>query len=352
MNIGIIGCGKQAPKHISGLLENANVGTIFVADLYPEAAQALAAQYETGVEVIKLEAVFDRSKVDGIIITTPTYAHFPLCKNAIKNGLPFLVEKPLVSSLAEACDILEMSKAQSVPGMVGYICRLSPIFCQIKSLLSDTHDNVLGRPKHAIFRIAGRGSHQPWKHLQCKNGGVINEMMVHMIDLATWYFGGVKTAKLLEVDCVQDMREIGGETVICDTADWSVASLTMVDGTQVLIQSDMTSPVFRQFAEINCENGIIEGSIQNTFGNALTLFEARGGYEKGHQPLNFEPKNLYVEQSKHFIDMVRSGDAPDKYSLTEAVEVMRVQDFLNTEALAMIPTQTYAANAPRLVTLS
>lgn len=330
MKIAILGCGKQAPKHISGLQKSPHVKHIYVADLNPLQSEKLASNYETGVSSISLDNVFSDQSIDAVVIATPTPAHFSLCEKAILNGKPFLVEKPLASNYEDAQKLLSLSKEHNVPGMVGFIYRSAPVFETIKDLL--TQETVLGHPKHAIFRIAGRGSDQPWKHLDAKGGGAISEMMVHMIDLAVWYFGDAKEINLLDSAIVHKSRDIRGETIDCDAEDWSVASLIMEGGTRVLLQADMNSPVFRQFIEIDGDNGLIEGSIQNTFEDALTLFEPRKDFVKGRQALNVTPGNFYIKQLDCFLKMAATGDEPAICSLSDSVEVMRIQSALKAQA--------------------
>lgn len=326
MNISIIGCGKQAPKHISGLIERDDVERIIVADLIFQQAEKLASSYEQKVEAATIDSIFENADIDGVIISTPTPSHFELCQRAIDAGKPFLVEKPLAATLPEAQALLESSQKNNVPGMVGFIYRFSPTYEVFNKVLKT--EDVLGAPSHALFRIAGRGSHQVWKHKSDKNGGAISEMMVHMIDLAVWYFGSATEISLLNTDIVRPQRMINGEEVECDAEDWSIAHLLMENGTRVLIQADMMSPLFKQYAEINGANGIIEGSIQPHYDDSLSLFEGRGAYEKGYQKLDTPKANNYVSQGQCFLDMVRSGDDPDRCSLKDAVEVMRIQDTL------------------------
>jgi len=325
MKIAMIGCGKQAPKHISGLIGSGRVDEVFVADRDHEAALLLEKSYDTGVTAISLTDVFTNKNIDGVVIATPTPSHFNLCKQAMISDKPFLVEKPLSSTYEEAVELAELSKSTGVSGMVGFIYRFAPVFDKIKGLLTDSKLDVLGDPRHAIFRIAGRGSDQPWKHLDSKGGGAISEMMVHMIDLAVWYFGKATEIELKDSAIVWKTREIKGETIQCDAEDWVVARLIMENGARVLLQADMTSPVFRQFIEIDGSNGIVEGSIQGTYLNALTLFEARGDFAKGHQKFEVEPGNFYLKQHETFLNMVESGEEPDRCSLEDAVEVMRIQ---------------------------
>jgi predicted dehydrogenase len=295
MDIAIIGCGKQAPKHISGLMANAQVETIFVADIFSEASERLAGQYDGKVKAIEIDDIFGQDTIKGIVICTPTPSHEDLCLRAINAGKPFLVEKPLTGTYEGGQQILAQSKAKNVPGMVGFIYRFNPIFDQVKS----------------------------------KGGGAINEMMVHMIDLAVWYFGKAKTIEILEKTTVRPTREIEGKTVTCDTEDWCLARLVMENGVNVVLQGDMISPRFRQAIEIAGNNGFAEGSINDATLNRVSLFQPAAPYtEKDNAIVSDKDNNLYVAQLGCFVDMVATGSAPEKCGLDEAVEVLRIQETL------------------------
>ena len=326
MDIAIIGCGKQAPKHISGLMANAQVETIFVADIFSEASERLAGQYDGKVKAIEIDDIFGQDNIKGIVICTPTPSHEDLCLRAINSGKPFLVEKPLTGTYEGGQQILAQSKAKNVPGMVGFIYRFNPIFDQIKSILSQ---GTIGDLEYANFRISGRGSHKGWKHVKSKGGGAINEMMVHMIDLAVWYFGKAKTIEILEKTTVRPTREIEGKTVTCDTEDWCLARLVMENGVNVVLQGDMISPRFRQAIEIAGNNGFAEGSINDATLNRVSLFQPAAPYtEKDNAIVSDKDNNLYVAQLGCFVDMVATGSAPEKCGLDEAVEVLRIQETL------------------------
>lgn len=329
MTIGIIGCGKQAPKHISGLLDREDVSCIFVSDINETQSESLSERYDEHVSMCSIDDIFQNEKIRGVIISTPTAVHYSLCEKALKSGKPFLVEKPLAGSLRDAQKVLELSRETNIPGMVGYIYRSSPTFDHFSNILANKA--IYGKPYQAFFRIAGRGAHQEWKHRKDMNGGAISEMMVHMIDLAVWFFGPAKTIKLLEKELLQPMREINGKAVACDAEDYALAQMLMADGTNVLIQADMVSPAFKQYAEINTQYCILEGSIQANYPTSLTFNKATGGFKQGQTILDIPKANLYLSQGDVFMDMVNSLKTPTKGSLEDAVEVMRIEEELKSQ---------------------
>ncbi|NCG33414.1 MAG: Gfo/Idh/MocA family oxidoreductase, partial [Proteobacteria bacterium] len=98
MKIAIIGCGKQAPKHIGGLRSSRGVEVVLV-DADPALAQALAE--ETGVEWVEtVQEVLDDPGVVAIDICTPVTSHVELIEAGLAAGKDFFCEKPLCSTSA------------------------------------------------------------------------------------------------------------------------------------------------------------------------------------------------------------------------------------------------------------
>ena len=65
-------------------------------------------------------------------------------------------------------------------------------------MLARVGDRLLGNAQQ--FRLGRRGSHKAWKHRAQTGGGAANEMLVHMLDLALWYFGEPESATRLAGD--------------------------------------------------------------------------------------------------------------------------------------------------------
>ena len=309
-SIGVIGCGKQAPKHISGL-KAAGIADIVVADVDPDRATALAAQYDDGSvrPAQSVDAVLTDSNIAGVSICTPTPSHAPLIRQAVANGKHYLCEKPLCESVEEAEELSQITTKAGLIGMVGYIYRFAPAFVKAKEILGDAEKTgispVLGPITTAFFRIGGRGSHMAWKHQKATGGGAINEMMVHMLDLAQFFFGQAGDVKLLGKEHYWPNREIGGETITADTEDWVLAKMKADSGTDILLQADFITPAFTQYVEIQGKNGSFFGSIQNDMPSYVFCSKAAGGYEAGKTVLTIPPTNMFEAQMDEFVNAVK-----------------------------------------------
>ena len=189
LTVGIIGCGKQAPKHLRGFQADREVEVV-LGDIDEARARALAES--AGVRWAPVDEIFSDARVAAVDLCTPTTTHAGLIERAVLTGKAFLCEKPLCQTLAEAERIGRAVLDHEAIGMVGFVYRLVPAFevgAEVMKGVAETGTSgVLGRVLSATFRIGGRGSHRLWKHRRETGGGAINEMLVHMLDLALWYF--------------------------------------------------------------------------------------------------------------------------------------------------------------------
>lgn len=326
ITIGIIGCGKQAQKHINGLLALEGV-QIILADSKIEHAQNLAEQYNLSW-VEGSDDLFVNPAVHAIDICTPTPSHFPLIVNALKNGKDFFCEKPLCEELRQARYIVELMEQAQCIGMVGFIYRFVHAFEAGKALFKSAGTTgksmELGQILSAHFRIGGRGSHQLWKHCISSGGGVINEMLVHMLDLVLWYFGEIKEASLLIKEILQPQRIIQGKKETVDAEDYVVVRVSTKSGVEILCQADLLTPAFTQMIEVQGEDGSFMASIQSDLPSYVYCKQATQDYKAGKTFLKFEENDIHKLQMAEFIRSVCSRQPSDRCSVRDSVHLLAV----------------------------
>ena len=126
VKIGILGCGKQAVKHIEGFRKIPGVEMV-LADVQPNLAEKMAG--EKGLQCLAdPAAVFADPAIKAVDICTPTSSHLPLIRRAIASGKDFFCEKPLGATLEEVRRVKEESSTSGRVGMVGYVYRFAPAF--------------------------------------------------------------------------------------------------------------------------------------------------------------------------------------------------------------------------------
>ncbi len=328
--IALIGCGKQAPKHIAGL-RAAGASDILLYDLDAARAAALA-EKEKLAHTADLDALFADPAVAIVDIATPTPSHAPLIGRAIEAGKHFFCEKPLCASLAEAQHIQAAANARGVIGMVGYIYRFAPVF-EAGFKLTPAAGAPLGKPVTAHFRIGGRGEHEVWKHTRATGGGAANEMLVHMLDLAIWYFGAVRGVEVIANDLLRPVRTIGGKQVEVDAQDFVLVKLDMEHCGSVYVQADLVTPAFNQYTEIQYERGGFMGSIQGDVSSYVFATAAGGDFPAGRTALDNGDGNLFKHQMGALLAHVRRGEQPPRNSIDDSVKLMEAMNMLQQKGV-------------------
>ncbi len=318
IHVGVIGCGKIAEKHLNAYHKLEGV-RVTVTDIVPK-GEIVARRYGVGWHPNPDELIAS-ADVDAVDICIPTPAHAETILKALDHSKPVFCEKPLARNLQEAREIAKKAEKTGRIVMVGYLYRFHPAFQFVKEVLQE---EILGEPYFALFRLGGRGSHKAWKHKRETGGGAANEMLVHMLDLALWYFGPPRRVELLEMDTVLREREVEGKLVQADAEDFIVLKLESESGAKILCESDLITPSYMNYIEIQGTNGSLWASILDYFPTILYCKEPRGVYDRGHNTFEFPKVDLFERELKHFLQCIRDNTQPDLNSLEDSLKLMEI----------------------------
>jgi len=332
VKIALVGCGRQAVKHVAGLRKCPGVEIVLV-DKEPALARALG-EREGLAWVETVDQVLDDSEVAAVDLCVPTPFHAPLIRQGLAAGKDFFCEKPLCETAADAREINDLAGRGQRVGIVGYVYRYAPVFQKARSILGGAGESgrspVIGAISLALMRIGGRGSAALWKHRRAEGGGAINEMLVHMLDLAVWYFGPIERAELMMEDVFRPQRVIGGKMESVDAEDFVLTRFWTRAGIPVVIQADLLTPSFTQMIEIQGDNGTLMASIQPEMPQFVFILKAAGGYPAGRTDLGCAEVNFFDAQMADFVAAVRERRPQQRGTLADSVHVMSALEMLKT----------------------
>lgn len=146
LNVGIVGCGWVAEKHISFINANPNSNIVGIVDSSNAILEKTASKYNIGSSNIfnTLNDLLAKKKVDVIHILTPPFSHKKLALDAIREGKHVYIEKPLALNHLEVEEILKMAKDKRVLVCPGYNYLFDPIVSKaLKIIQSDSFGRVV-----------------------------------------------------------------------------------------------------------------------------------------------------------------------------------------------------------------
>jgi predicted dehydrogenase len=203
VKIGIIGVGFMCRNHLRVLSEMNTVEIVFLFEPNSEPAANIAEKYNN----IKISQGLDYylTKVDAVIITSPTSTHFDYLLKLIGKVNYIFVEKPLTATYFEARKIIELQKNSVTKIYTGFIERFNPAVLDLKPIVENS--NVI----NIDFTRTNQSS------ARIKDVDVVADLMIHDIDLAIYLNGEVESvhASGYQIDgmlsfCIANLKHNNG----------------------------------------------------------------------------------------------------------------------------------------------
>ena len=197
LGVGVVGIGFGQKIHVPGFQEHPRTRVVAVAAAHPDRAAEAAKTYEIPFATADYRELIARSDVDLVSIATPPHLHAEIALAAIAARKPFLVEKPLAHSLAQAAAVCEAAAQARVPGVVDFEFRCVPAWMLAKRWLEQ---GTIGRPRYVsvswlVDILADPdGRRSSWAHQSEMGGGVLGAFGSHVFDYLEWFFGEITEA--------------------------------------------------------------------------------------------------------------------------------------------------------------
>jgi predicted dehydrogenase len=172
LRAGLIGMGAMGRHHARVLREIDGVDLVGVAD--PVAGPNTLVD---GALIVRtLDELLDQG-IDYCVVATPTETHHGLCRRLADEGISFLVEKPLASSVAEGREIKDAVQRNGVVAGVGHIERFNAAIIGLRSRLEQ---GQLGTVHQIVTRRQG-----PFPD-RIRDVGVVGDLGTHDLHLTSW----------------------------------------------------------------------------------------------------------------------------------------------------------------------
>jgi myo-inositol 2-dehydrogenase / D-chiro-inositol 1-dehydrogenase len=194
VRIGIVGAGGVGERHARVLASLPGVVVAAIADLDPQRARPVA-EAVGAVAYPTPDALLDGGDVDALYVCTPPFARGRAEGMAAERGLPLFVEKPLAADLATAEAVAERVAAAGIPTATGYHWRHLDIVSEARALLAGR------QPGLVTGRWFDKVPPPAWWARRAGSGGQVVEQATHLVDLARYLVGEVRSVSALGTTC-------------------------------------------------------------------------------------------------------------------------------------------------------
>ena len=194
MRCGIIGCGRNTEDmHIPAIKGIEGLKIMAVHDIDGERLNRFARKYRIAKYYNNLDDFFEFcSEAEFIIISTPGFTHFDLCKKALDRKFNVLVEKPVTLNLRDTVSLKDMAKRYNKQlGVIQNYRYRDPVIKAKKA----QRDGIVGNITQFNATFHGQALfNEPtaWSWKERKHKILLFEMMIHLLDLQVYFAGPVK----------------------------------------------------------------------------------------------------------------------------------------------------------------
>ena len=192
---GIVGCGSMGREHIENLNAMNATGDLQVTALADtdagSRAAALAICRGRPPQVFEHHGELLASGLcDAVVIATPNHTHAGVLRDALANAaLHILVEKPLVTRIADGVDLIARAQGRSGIVWVAQEYRYMP---PVAEMIRIAHEGGVGR----MHQVAIREHREPfypkvgdWNRFSANTGGTLVEKCCHYFNLMDLILG-------------------------------------------------------------------------------------------------------------------------------------------------------------------
>ncbi len=326
LKIGVLGAGHLGKIHLKCIKEIAGYDLVGFYD--PDDENAAKTEQEFGIRKWdSLDGLIDA--VDVVDIVTPTVRHFECAAKALKKCKHVFIEKPIVTTLDEARELIKIAREANVKVQVGHVERFNPAFLAAEA--------VIRRPmfieSHRLAQFNPRGTDVP----------VILDLMIHDIDIILSVVrSNIRKISASGVAIVSDTPDIANARIEFDNG--CVANLT---ASRISLKNMRKSRFFQRDAYISVDflkkelevvriEEVPEGETPEGF--LLELGPGKGNRQISFDRPEVKPLNAILTELESFRSAIVNNTVPmvtinDGYSALEVA--YKVIEKINLNAANM-----------------
>lgn len=229
INCAVIGVGYLGKFHAEKYTNLPNANLVAVCDVDKERCEEVASHLETKALTDYRELV---GQIDAVSIVVPTFMHYPVAKFFLENHIHVLLEKPITSTVAEAEELIAISKKNALVFQIGHLERFNAVLRAVENIL----DNPRFIESARLSTFNPRGT----------DVNVMLDLMIHDIDIIQYLINSP----------IREIRANGASVLSNDTdiatarIQFENACVVNVTASRVSFRSERKMRIFQHDAYI------------------------------------------------------------------------------------------------------
>jgi predicted dehydrogenase len=273
IDVGLVGFGLAGRAFHAPIIYA--VSGLRLAAIVQRSGNSAQEVYPNVKTVRSLQELLAIPSISLIAIATPNETHFPFAKQCLEAGRHVVVDKPFTNTLAEARQLVELSRKQERVLTVYQDRRFDGDFRTVKELFSKKLLGKLVRFESAFDRCRPQIKPNSWKEKPVPGSGIYFDLAPHLIDQTLQLFGPPETI-------LADIRSERKGSLTDDAFD---LIFYYQDGMRAILAESMLAPDPRPHYRIQGRHGVY---VKHTLDPQEALL--RAGHPAGGEDWGAEPE--------------------------------------------------------------
>ena len=312
INISIVGTGLMGLQHIKAISKSHKANLHSIVDISKNASN-LSKEYKVPLYYNVVELLKSKN-LDAVIVATPNQLHEVHTVSFLKNKIPVLLEKPISDNIKSANNIINSSKKNKTPLLIGYHRRHNLIVSKVKNIIdSGKLGNIVSA--NVLCWLYKHKEYYKEKWRISKGGGPLGINLVHDIDMICYLLGPIQYVQAFTTNKNRKFKVEDTATVSLIFQSGTLCTLNISDTIVAPWSYELTAgenpayPITNQSAYMI---GGTKGSLQ--FPNLKNWFykKKRSWWNKilVKEDKNMKDDNTLINQINHFADVVTKKIKP------------------------------------------
>lgn len=130
-----MGAGHWGPHLIRNFNDHLSSQVLWVAEMDERRRKGISERFPTTAVTGDVDDILDDSRVDALVVATPTSTHAGIVTAALEAGKHVLVEKPIAYGLEDSLTLCRLADSRDLTLMVGHVFLFNPAFRAAKDYI-------------------------------------------------------------------------------------------------------------------------------------------------------------------------------------------------------------------------